>query len=342
MAKGLFTQGMCVLFREPVSLEKLQQSLTSFELIGVQESVVDNASPETLVMKFRPEVGGHLLVTPSTEKWPDDMGDPETTPDVFVAWSLGQFGPLAFPGCLQRAAEQAWTWDEAEDAVAEHSCHVRLLISYVLGSENEEQPDDDSDDVVLIPDDYNAVEELMFLMKGVSELLELPEAICYFNPGGEILQDQSGLRQGLNFAWNYELPPLDMWANVRLFRSDDAWALMDIVGMGQLDLPDMEAVYDTNKYDPEDVERFLRTASMYLMNSTEEFQDGDSADGPGDLSWIALECDDSLSDPPRETIRWIPDDGSEPPEALLRRAEVDLDDPFDDEPDDLDDEAFEA
>ncbi|MCC9601706.1 DUF4261 domain-containing protein [Stieleria sp. JC731] len=343
MAKGLFTQGMCVLLRQPVSLEKLQESLSSFDLVGVQESVVDNASPETLVMEFRPEVGGHLLVTPSTEKWPDDMGDPESTPDVFVAWSLGQFGPLAFPGCLERAAEQSWTWEEGEKAVAEHTCHVRLLISYVLGSESEDQEDDDSeDDVVLIPDDYDAMAELKFLMRAVSELLELPEAICYFNPGGEVLRDQSGLRQGLNFAWNYDLPPLDMWSNVRLFRTEESWVLMDTVGMGQLDLPDMEAVYDTDKYDPEDVERFLRNASLYLMNSTEEFEDGDTADGPGDISWIALECDDSLSDPPRETIRWVPDDGSEPPESLLRRAEVDIDDAYDEEPDDLDDEAFEA
>lgn len=341
MAKGLFTQGMCVLLRSPVGVAELQDKLSSFDMIGIQGAAMDGASQDTLVLSFRPEVGGHLLVTPSTEKWPDQMGDPDTSPDVFVAWSLGQYGPLAFPGCLERAAEQSWGWEDGEDVPQQHTAHIRLLISYVLGADESEAEDDDSEDVVLIPDDYDPIEELRFLTKAVSALLDLPQAICYFNPGGEVLRDQNGLRQGLNYAWNYELPPLDMWTNVRLFRVDESWALMDTVGMGQLDMPDMEAVYDTDRYEPAEVERFLRNASLYLMSTEEEFEDGDVADGPGDLSWNAIECEESLSDPPRETIRWFPDDGSEPPEALMRRNGDDEDDPYDEEPEDLDDEAFE-
>ncbi|KAA5541387.1 DUF4261 domain-containing protein [Roseiconus nitratireducens] len=344
MAKGLFTQGVCVLLRKPVSLETLREKLSGFEIVGVQESVVDDASPETLIINYRPEVRGHMLVTPSTEPWPDDMGDPESAPEIFVAWSLGQFGPLAFPGCLQRASEQSWAWEQGEDVGKEHQAHLRLLISYVLGSEeSNEQETGDSDDVVLIPDDYDPMAELRFLTKAVSAVLDLPEAICYFNPGGEVLRDENGLRQGLNYAWNYELPPLDMWTNVRLFRAEDSWAMMDTVGMGQLDLPDMEAVYNTQKYEPAEVERFLRNASLYLLSSDEHFDDGDTADGPGNVSWNAIQCDESLSDPPRETIRWVPDDDSEPPETLLRRngREEDDDEAFDREPDDLDDEAYE-
>lgn len=342
MAKGLFTQGMCVLLRNPVSLAEIQEKLAQFEIVGVQESVIDEASPETLVLDFRPEVGGHLLITPSNEPWPDDMGDPETAPDVFVAWSLGQFGPLAFPGCLRRASEQSWGWEAGEQAIKEHSSHLRLLISYVLGSEDEEDEEDaDPDEVVLIPEDYDPLEELKFLTRAVSAILDLPDAICYFNPGGEVLRDENGLRQGLNYAWNFELPPLDMWTNVRLFRAENSWALMDTVGMGQLDLPDMEAVYDTSRYEPADVERFLRNATLYLLNQEVEFEDGDSADGPGDIHWNAIECEESLSDPPRETIRWIPDDNLEPPDNLLRRAGDEDDESLDEEPDDLDDEAFE-
>lgn len=343
MAKGLFTQGMCILLKEPVSLARLQECFSEFNIVGVQESVVDDASPETLIIDYRPETGGHLLVTPSTSPWPDHMGDPDSMPDVFVAWSLGQFGPLAFPGCLQRAAEQCWGWESAEELSGEHTSHLRLLISYVLGAdESEEQAPEPEDDVILIPEDYDAMEELNFLTKAVSAALELPEAICYFNPGGEVLRDQSSLRHGLNYAWNYEQPPLEMWSNIRVFRAEDSWVLMDIVGLGQLDLPDMEAVFDSNKYEPEDVERFLRKASLYLLSGEEEVVDGDLADGPGDLSWIAMECEDSLSDPPRETIRWFPDDGGEPPESLLvKKADLTDDDEYDDEPDDLDDEAFE-
>ena len=59
------------------------------------------------------------------------------------------------------------------------------------------------------------------------------------------------------------------------------------------------------------------------------------SDGPGDLVWQAMECYDALSDPPRPTIRWFPQDDSEPPEELLDKG---------DEPDEFDEsfeEAFE-
>tara|TARA_R110002049_G_scaffold46487_1_gene135128 strand:- start:73615 stop:74688 length:1074 start_codon:yes stop_codon:yes gene_type:complete len=319
MAKGLFTQGMCVLMRKPVSIDDLQSRLSSFEVVGRHESMEDVESPETLVMDYRAETGGHLLVTPSNIVWPDDMGDPDESPERFIAWSLGQFGPLAFPGCLQRASEQSWGWEEGAEAIKEHTAHVRLLISYVLGGEDGES---DDDDMPLVPDDYDVIDEMKFLTRAVSAVLEMPEAICYFNPGGEVLRDEGGLRRGLNYAWNHELPPLDVWTNVRLFKATDSWSLMDTVGNGQFDLPDLEAVYDTSRYEPADVEKFLRSASLYMLNSDMDVDEGDTADGPGETVWKAIECDEALSDPPRPTIRWIPDDGNVPPDELLDRGDV--------------------
>lgn len=340
MAKGLFTQGMCVLLREPITSDQLSECLKEFALVGRHESIDDDDAPETLVMSYRPEVSGHLLITPSTGLWPDDMGDPDESPERFVAWSLGQFGPLAFPGCLKRASEQSWGWEDGTDAIGQHGAHIRFLISYVLGTED----DDDDEEVPLIPDDYDPMDEMKFLTKAVTAVLELPQAICYFNPGGEVLRDESGLRQGLNYAWNHDLPPLDMWTNVRLFRATETWSLMDTVGNGQLDFPDLEAVYDSDRYEPSDVERFLRNASLYLLNKDEHIEEGDTADGPGEVTWTAMECEDALSDPPRSTIRWIPDDGSDPPDELLVRGEdiSDLDEmddiDFSNEEDELDDE----
>ncbi|EMI25501.1 MULTISPECIES: DUF4261 domain-containing protein [Rhodopirellula] len=315
MAKGLFTQGMCVLLRRPLELDEIQSRLNQFQLAGRQESLDDEDSPETLIYDFRPEVGGHLLVTPSSIPWPDDMGDPDESPERFVAWSLGQFGPLAFPGCLSRACDQTRHWDDMPDIQSEHTCHIRFLISYVLGTEEED--DEDEDDLPLVPDDYEAIDELHFLTKAVAAVLEAPEAICYFNPGGEVLCDENVLRQGLNHAWNLELPPLDMWTNVRVYVDDNRFAIMDTVGNGQFDLPDMEAVFPLSEYVAEDVERFLRHASLYLLAGDEEVTTGDTADGPGGQTWLAMECDQSLSDPPRPTIRWIPEDGRNIPEHLL-------------------------
>lgn len=338
MAKGLFTQGMCVLMREPVSIPDLQQRLKAFELVGRHEFMDDDDAPYTLVFDYRPEVNGHLLITPATCPWPDDMGDPDESPERFVAWSLGQFGPLAFPGCLQRAGEQSWGWEEGSDQIRQHTAHVRLLISYILGVGD---PIDEDEEIPLVPDDYDPLDELNFLTRAVASVLEMPQAICYFNPGGEVLRDDGGLRRGLNFAWNHELPPLDVWTNVRLFRATERWSLMDTVGNGQFDLPDVEAIYDTDRFEPSDVEGFLRNTSLYMLQDEDEVAEGDTADGPGEVNWMAIECVDGLSDPPRPTIRWIPQDGTDPPAELLDKGvaiefdEESLDDDEDDELGDL-------
>ncbi|TWU46306.1 hypothetical protein Poly51_57020 [Rubripirellula tenax] len=331
MAKGLFTQGMCILLRNPIAIASLEERLKDFQLVGRHDSIEDDHAPRTLVYDYRADVGGHLLVTPSDTVWPDDMGDPDESPERFVAWSLGQFGPLAFPGCLRRSTEQSWQWEDGESIVKEHTAHIRLLISYVLGAED---PVDDDDDMPLIPDDYDPLDELSFITRAVTTLLEDEDAICYFNPGGEVLLDENGLRRGLNHAWNQEVPPLEMWTNVRLFHATEQWSLMDTVGNAQFDLPDLEAVYDAEKFEAGDVETFLRSASLYMMRADDGVEDGDTADGPGEISWKAMECFDALSDPPRETIRWLPQDGSTPPDELLERGEepdYDYDDDVDED-----------
>lgn len=319
MAKGLFTQGMCVLFRKPVDIAVLRQQLNEFHCVGQHESMDDDDAPQTLVYDFASKSNGHLLVTPANAPWPDDMGDPDESPERFVAWSLGQYAPLAFPGCLERAGEQSWGWEDAAETVKEHTAHVRLLISYVLGVED---PNDHDDDVPLLPDDYAPLNELHFLSKAVATLLEMPDAICYFNPGGEVLRDDDGLRRGMNYAWSHELPPLDMWTNVRLFRATETWSLMDTVGNGQFDLPDLEAVYTTEDFEPSDIEGFLRSASLYMLQGGEKVEDGDTAEGPGEINWMAMECIDALSDPPRPTIRWIPENDHSPPEELMDRGSL--------------------
>jgi hypothetical protein len=325
MAKGLFTQGMCVLLRRPMTMTEIMNRLTAFELVARQESD-DEDAPETLVYDFRPEVGGHLLVTPTSSRWPDDMGDPDESPERFVAWSLGQFGPLAFPGGLERASTQSWGWDGASDAVSEHTAHVRLLISYVLGADDD---DEDEDDLPLVPDDYDSMAELQVLTRAVTAILESPDALCYFNPGGEVLRDANLLREGLNHAWCQELPPLEMWTNVRIFVEDDGWVVMDTVGNGQFDLPDMEAVCRREAYQPGDIESFLRHATLYLLAGDEDVGTGDTAEGPGDINWSAIECGTSLSDPPRPTIRWFPLDHTQPPDHFLDPGEEDVDDDLD-------------
>ncbi len=331
MAKGLFTQGICVLLEKAVDVNKIESALGGFEIVGRHDTNSADDPTCTLVIRFRPEVEGHVLVSLSPNPWPDDMGDPDESPELFVAWSLGQFGPLAFPGCLERACEQSRTWEEGKLVTSRHTSHIRVLTSYVLGGDEiEETPDEDAP---LMPEDYDAVAELQFLMRVVSPLLELPGAICYFNPGGEVLLDETSLRQGLNYAWMHDLPPLDMWANVRLYKATDSWSLMDTVGNGQFDQPDMEAVFQADEYEVADVEEFLRNASLFMLRGDEEIEEGDTADGPGGVPWQVMDCEEALADPPRPTLRWFPQDGREVPSELLDPGEID-DEEFEDDEDD--------
>ncbi len=349
MAKGLFTQGICVLLEHAIDIKQIESVLSSFEIVGRHAASDDGDTTDTLVLKYRPEAGGHALVTLAPEPWPDDMGDPEESAERFVAWSLGQYGPLAFPGCLARACDQSWGWKEGAELASRHQAHIRILISYVIDQDHEieidpadsdddqeEASDDETielvmqdgklvmqdsesadDDVQLLPDEYDAVAELQFLMRVISPLMELPGVLCYFNPGGEVLRDANGLRQGLNEAWLKDIPPLDMWTNVRLYQAAENWSLMDTVGNGQFDLPDMEAVFVSDSFEPHVIEEYLRALSFYSLREDNDFEDGDTAEGPGEMVWRALECDEGLTDPPRPTIRWIPVSGSEPPSELL-------------------------
>ncbi len=334
MAKGLFTQGICVLLEQAVDPQQIESALSGFEIVGRHDSIGSADPTITLVLRFRPEVAGHVLVSLSEQPWPDDMGDPEDSAELFVAWSLGQFGPLAFPGCLGRAAEQSWAWDAGREVPQRHVAHIRVLTSYVIGQgegadDTAEQTIDD-EETRLLPEDYDSLAELQFLMKVIAPLMELPGVVCYFNPGGEVLRDASGLRQGLNHAWLHDFPPLDMWTNVRLYQATESWSLMDTVGNGQFDVPDMEAVFVAEAYKASEVEEFLRNASLFMLREGDDFEDGDTADGPGGVVWRALECDEALADPPRPTIRWVPDDDYDPPAELLETG-IDEDEEDEDE-----------
>ena len=311
MPKGFYSQGLCILLSEPVSLDQMERALakSGLKISGRQDGSDDELiDVPSLIMPYDQGDDGQIMISLLDREWPDDMGDPEDQPEVFVAWSLGQYGPLAYPGCLERATEQSWAWEDSGQKVGEHRCFIRVLCSYVIGVE--------SDDAPLLPDDYDAMAELEYLTKIVSSLLELPQALCYFNPGGEVLRDEDGLREGLNYAWNHHLPALDMWTNVRLFKATDEWSLMDTVGNGQFDLPDIEAAFLTEKYDLADIEKFLRNASLTMLKTGDVFEEGDMADGAGTAVWRALVCEDALTDPPRPTIRWFPNDDTEVPEEL--------------------------
>ena len=313
MPKGMFTQGICVLVNRAVTLDEVEAALSDFTISGrLEGSDTPAIAGPSVAIEFQPDVNGYVAVDIYNDTWPDGMGDPQEDPDVFAAWSMGHFGPFAFPGGLARAISQSWGMEDADKVVEQHTGCIRIRCSYVFGAD---------EDTPIMPESYDPAAELDFMVKVASSLLELPAAVCYFNPGGEVLRDLDTLRAGLNFAWSNDIPPLDVWSNIRLYNIDEAWALMDTVGNAQLDIPDLEACFHLESYEPDEVDGFLRNVTLYVLANGQVIDDGDTVDGPGDVPWQAHQFEDGLSDPPRPALRWFPMDDRPVPEAVASAGE---------------------
>ena len=253
----------------------------------------------TVVVAFIPEVNGYAAVDVVDQPWPDSMGDPKEDSITFAAWSMGHFGPFAFPGSLARARQQAWAWQGAQTISEGHRGFIRLRISYVFGADKE---------ATVIPADYDPVAEMMFLSRAAIALLKAPGVICYFNPNGEVLRDYASFRQVWDPFTEQEKMPLPLWMNIRFFNLSENFGFMDTVGNAQLEIRDVEAVFPSSQYDPGDIDYYLRNVTHYLLDLDREMHSGEAIDGPGEsnLSWTMEVLDQGLVDPPRRVLRLYP------------------------------------
>lgn len=313
MRKGLTTQCVIVLFDRVVDVEELVTALADFETSRRTEAAenVWITGPGVLV-PYRPEVNGYAAVDVVGRRWPDHLGDQAAPgvlsrngdPDVLAAWVVGRLGPGAGEGCLARARSTSG-FDGASEVAGDHTAFVRITTSYAYGA--------GQDDPVL-PDDYEAAPELDHVLALAQAVLELPGALAYFNPCGEVLWTAETLADGRRWHVEHDAVPVPLLANARRVRLDDDWLLVDTVGMAQLDGVDQEACFLESGYDAEDVETFVRNVAEYVRVKGPVISDGDTTDGPGGVVWRARSFDDSLAVPARRTLRWFPDDGRARPD----------------------------
>lgn len=309
--KGFFTQTACILLERACTLKHLETALQSFEVVKRREENQDwHFSGPEIVVAFRPERNGHILVDIVSHPWPDDMGSPQAAPALFAAWSMGYFGPFTYPGGLMRAGQQCWHWEEGRTVSQRHQSFIRIRSSYSLGAK--------ASDLVM-PEDYDPVSELVRVTEIASVLAHMDGALCYFNPNGESLQSAVQVQEALDWFAGGGPPPLNLWSNIRLFNLDQTggWSMMDTVGLGQVDAPDQEACFAARKYDLGEVSHFLLNAGLYLMTNGSVIKGGDTMNGPGNRNWQARMMKNGLLDPPRETLRWFPVDKDTPPAQLL-------------------------
>ncbi len=308
--KGFYTQGLTVLFSDAPDLGVLRMSVEreGFRVVSVEDaSDWIEMEGAAITVEWRPEANGQCLVDVVESPWPDDLGDPQESPQLFSAWTMGAFGPHAYPGALERA-RQFGCPPETADKVTPHSAFVRLRITYVFGA---------GKDAPIAPSDHEPLAELQWLFRLVLAVMDTPGALLYFNPNSEVLMTRDDLAAHLESSANAKVLPLMAIAKSRLFSVEEGWQMVDTVGMTQLGLPDHEiALPPGPSVPPDEAIRFAWNVALYLSESGSRIETGHTADGPGEQPWRAENREQSCFTPPRGVTHWTLDSAPVEPASL--------------------------
>jgi len=309
--KGYSTQAAILLTTGPVSLDDIAKTMREFGEVKSGSTGQHWAfADEWLSIPLKSHPRGRLVVDYVPFPWPDQMGDDIDSADVVAAWKAGRFGPFTFVDGLARALEQCWLWPEGLEEAPEHDGFIRLLTTYASFPEDTH-----------VPPSVDVKAEITQLTSVAERLSKLPEVICYFNPNGETLLTPKMLSNALARNRKNRLPDLDVWTNIRILDMSERaaeWFVADTCGMWQVDAPDHEAAYLRDKYDADEVAEFLRNISLYVLRNPGAISNGDTTDGPGGVDWQVYKAEQSLSSPPRATLRWFPFDKSQRPGSMMQ------------------------
>lgn len=302
MPKGLFCQTVCLLTDGTTTLDEVLESLRGSEFVVLRQTTGQKEwhfGGPSLIILYCAETNGTVGIDLLPQSWPDSMGDAKSDLTLFGAWSLGQFGPFTYPQGLARARHYGWMWQEGSDAAARHTGVIRVRMTYVGGS---------GPDAPVAPKDRSATDELNFLTRLVLTIGACRGVICYFNPNGETLQSMDGIRATLDECEQQKTEPLDLWCNLRYCNIDSEFALLDTVGNGQLDVPDVEAVFSPSEHQPSDIASFLRGITRHVMHSGQVLSVGTQLRGVNgdDDAWVVEQPETSLMLPPRRVLRVAP------------------------------------
>lgn len=310
MAKGFFTQGIAVLFDRAPNLDEItaaigvpvKKRMDAFETWAM--------SGPCVIVEHDAKLNGYVSLDVVDRPWPDHMGDPKNESMIFGAWSMGHFGPLAYPQGLERAWQHAYHHRSSpRDVVARHQAFVRVRLSYVFGA---------GENAPVIPKGVDPTHELARVFALGRSLLNVEGASLLFVPGADLLFTAMQIDERVADARGGKRLPIDLYSNVRLFRLDglaDGWTMMDTTGLEALDRTDLEVCFDP-KTNPDDIARLLRNVSLYVAEKGDVFQDGHTIDGPGGR-WVARNLEESLAPGPRPVVRFTRE-GARLPDALTK------------------------
>lgn len=304
----VFTQCVAVLFERVPALEIVQRALDEWRVVAEPNQGEGDYGWAVCGPGFVVELrsGGFAVVDVVGRAWPDDPAEAQANSALGAAWRAAAFGPVSVPGALARAIDQSWAWSGGASAASRHSGFVRLRTGATSGDAAPSQKRG-----------FDHVYELATLTELARPLLRLDGALAFFAPGGEALRSESQVEAALERKVG-DLPPLELWSNVRSValpqQGGVQWLLLDVIGMHQFGLPDLEAVFAEGAEKPDAVEGLLRSACVHQLSAP--IAPGSTADDSGNRRWRAVAAGGIVS-PPRPVLRWLPEGSDQPPREVL-------------------------
>ena len=94
-SKSFYTQGLAILLRQAATLDTIASCLSGFTIVSRRDESTDwHLSGPSLVIAYRPEINGYVLVDVVDRPWPDQMGDPKTELELLVPAHFGCATPV--------------------------------------------------------------------------------------------------------------------------------------------------------------------------------------------------------------------------------------------------------
>jgi hypothetical protein len=313
--KFSFTQCVAVLFSVNPDLDEVTSSLERWPFGGWAKEVEgqDGWALSGAGWVFELPEGGFATVDVVNHRWPDDPAVAAASPGIGSAYTGGAFGPAASPGALARASDQPWLWQEGAAIASQHEAFVRIRFGFAIPGAGSPE--------AAKPPKRDALYELSLLTEIAQPLLRKTGGLAFFDPAGEALRSKEQIDAALKRKVGSGPPPIELWTNVRsialLRESDTNWLGLDMVGLAQLGLPDVEAIFAEGKEEPEAVERLLRNVALHLAAGRPIAPGSTSDDGSG-RRWEASNTFAVVA-PRRPVVRWLPTGSPRPSEAVLAK-----------------------
>lgn len=297
MAIAIPNQTVALLTKRCLTIDELESHLKANGIECNQEEAVDPSGESCHSLKTRPAGQGFdLSITVRESRWPEEI-----EPGSHV------WGRHSFSNGLKRAVRFQVNWKDADKAVQEHQGVVLV--------QRFQTPDE-----VLSPAEHlvSAVE----VAKVGLAIGAMPEVVAYFCPGGEVLLPIEMLDEILPASKLTGIPPLDLFANLRLSWLDDSWVIFETIGNPQLRLPDFEVYADSEQHDLNEIAAWLRRWSLQHFQADKMLEDGSVTTGPGGASFDVVYASDALLAPKRPVIRLIAHDEAKMPDGLPARLRI--------------------